>query len=405
MSRNLNQTHADYNKNKKYKICLINNLYKPFNRGGADKITEAISDGFFERGHEIIIITTKPYFRKLPIPNSQFPIYYIPGFFYYLNFIPAAIRIFWHLIDIFDIVTYSRVKRILKKDKPDIVITNNLKGLSCLLPILFKRMGIRHLHILHDIQLIHPSGLLLLGRERELDSPLAKSYAKICAWLFGSPAAVVSPSQWLLDLHKQRGFFKHSALEVARNPIGMKPSEAANRRTTGRIAFMFIGQIEQHKGIEVLLRAFSIFSESNANATLTIIGGGRLRERLQERCRENANIEFTGRINSSAEIQKYLSAASAIIVPSVCYENSPSVIYEAAAAGSPVIGSDLAGIKELITEFGGYLFKPNDPQDLSEALARIVQDINTGAVIYPGRKIVEKYSINNYLSNLERFFK
>ena len=42
------------------KICLINNLYKPFNRGGAEKVAETIVDGLIKAGHEVFIISTKP---------------------------------------------------------------------------------------------------------------------------------------------------------------------------------------------------------------------------------------------------------------------------------------------------------------------------------------------------------
>ena len=39
------------------KICFINNLYKPYNKGGAETVIENIMSGLVFRGHEVVLIT------------------------------------------------------------------------------------------------------------------------------------------------------------------------------------------------------------------------------------------------------------------------------------------------------------------------------------------------------------
>ena len=58
-----------------------------------------------------------------------------------------------------------------------------------------------------------------------------------------------------------------------------------------------------------------------------------------------------------------------LVVPSLLEENSPFVIQEAFASGTPVIGSRIGGIPELVTDgVSGLLFTPGDSQGLREKL-------------------------------------
>ena len=90
----------------------------------------------------------------------------------------------------FDVGSYFKVKSILKKEKPDVVMTHNLKGVGYLIPKVIKGMGLKYVHTLHDIQLIHPSGLMIHGREQQINSIFAKLYVSVCRWLFGSVSKI-----------------------------------------------------------------------------------------------------------------------------------------------------------------------------------------------------------------------
>ena len=58
------------------KICLINNIYKPYDRGGgSERITDIIVNGLKKAGHDVMVITTKPFFTR-PKPTEE-QIHYI----------------------------------------------------------------------------------------------------------------------------------------------------------------------------------------------------------------------------------------------------------------------------------------------------------------------------------------
>lgn len=350
------------------KVCLINNLYKPYNRGGAERIVELTAAGLKENGHEVAIISTKPLLEQGN--GSREPgVYYLKSFYYNLDKMPKFFRLFWHLFDILNVKSFFKIRSILKKEKCDLAITHNLTGIGFLTSLSVKSLKIKHIHVLHDIQLLHPSGLMMFGKEKIIGGFPAKIYQNLCRCLFGSPAAVISPSKWLSDLHVKNNFFRGSKKIIQPNPVVLSNRRLIKKQKSGDIIFLYIGQIEEHKGILFLASAFRRAVQNNKlnpNSRLIIAGSGSASEKLASLIKDCGKIEFTGRI-AGAEVENLMRLSDVLIVPSLCYENSPTVIYEAFSAGLPVVGSDLGGIAELL-QTGGVLFKPEDENDLIDKL-------------------------------------
>ncbi|MCX6800259.1 MAG: glycosyltransferase, partial [Candidatus Falkowbacteria bacterium] len=228
------------------KIALINNLYYPLEKGGAERVLHKITLELKSQGHCVFVIASKPFFKNLSTKDEVL-VYRLNSIYYYLDKVPFFLRIFWHLWNAVNLINYFKIKNILKNEQPDIVMTHNLMGLGTLTVRSIRALKIKHVHTLHDIQLIHPSGLVYLGEEAKLNNPFTLIYSKINAWLIGSPSLVISPSQWLLDSYKNKGFFKHSDLKVLLNPVEIASSKNKNKRKKNQL--LFVGQIEDHKGI------------------------------------------------------------------------------------------------------------------------------------------------------------
>jgi glycosyltransferase involved in cell wall biosynthesis len=357
------------------KIVIINNLYAPWVRGGAERIAGKIVKGLRGAGHEVFVIATAP-----PTPsarrvhpsqegNFQEEVFYLPSIFYNLEKYPPLFRFFWHLGDIFNFVRVGKIKKILEEKKPDLVIAHNLQGIGLLVPHLLRKMKIRHFQTLHDIQLLHPSGLMIRGKEKAVDSPAAKIYQFISRKLMGSPEIVISPSRWLLGEHLKRGFFKKSEQVILPNYFSVKNvAQTPNLKSPiFNFKFLYVGQIEEHKGVEFLVEVFLKFLENNPAAELAIAGGGSKLEEIKKIAGGRKEIKILGR-KSAEEIKELMLSSDCLIAPSLCYENSPTVIYEAVAAGLPVIGARLGGITELLEAAGGLTFEPGNPKDLAEKM-------------------------------------
>lgn len=389
------------------KVCLINNLYKPYERGGAVRMVEMTGESFKKMGHQVFVVSTKPISNsKLAEEKTQtLKCYYFRSFnfssYYNLGRIPKFLRIFWHLLDMFDFSSYLKIKKILKNENPDLVLTNNLKGAGFLSPWLIKSLKIKHIHILHDIQLIHPSGLLMYGQEKKIKNFLNSAYIKINKYLFDSPSIIVSPSKWLLDEHIKYEFFPKSKKFVLPNPIEITSIEKKLNIKKERFKFIYLGQIEKHKGILFLIKTFKILSEGlEDQCELLIVGNGSKISTAKKMLSGAKNIYFKKWEDKNQGLNE-MKKADCIIVPSLCYENSPTVIYEAASAGLPVIASELGGIPELIGLLGGLLFKAGNEGDLMYRMKWVMSNREKIKKIGAQSRIkIEEISKNNYSKSL-----
>ena len=157
------------------KIAIANNLYYPFNRGGAEAVVKTMVTDLKSDGHEVFLITTKPK-KSSDTVNQDLKIYQLPSDYYNLAGMPLIKKIAWHFNNLFSYRNTNKITKILAQEKPDLIMTHNLMGLGFRLPIAIRKLKIKHEHYLHDIQLLHPSGLIMLGDENIINSRASKFY-------------------------------------------------------------------------------------------------------------------------------------------------------------------------------------------------------------------------------------
>lgn len=351
------------------KVCLINNLYPPDVRGGAEVMVEALARGLQELGHEVVVIALG---RARSVErNGRHAVYRIRPFnlfsFFQLGRVPTLLRLPWHVLDAFNLSGKRQVKKILLAERPGIVMTHNLKGISYLVPRLLRELGIRHVHTLHDIQLSRPSGLLIAGQEKPF-LVLDLQYERICRHLFRSPAVVVAPSRWVADYHRTRSFFRRSKILVLPNPVPrLDPAPPLPREAVrGQVELLYLGQLERGKGIVFLLDTLDHLPRGNWR--LRIVGTGSLAAEIERRTAGKPCYRYLGYVKRSS-LRPIFNQTDFAIVPSLCYENSPTVIAESFSCGVPVIAADIGGISELVTDgVNGFTFAPGDTTSLSKVL-------------------------------------
>ncbi|MFH1413011.1 MAG: glycosyltransferase [bacterium] len=334
------------------KICLINNLYPPYHRGGgAEQITQIMKQGLEEMNHKVIVITCKPYFIKF---DKQPDVYHISSLYPNLNKIPKYLRLFWHIFHLIGLYKSIKINNIINKEKCDLVVSHNLEGLNYLTPRFIKP---KHIHIIHDIQLLHPSGLMYYGHENIINTFYAKIYQAICRSCFKKTDLIISPSAWLLKLHQKHGLFNKKTL-IMRNP--QLNVQTKNKENNAQFTFLSVGQIEEHKGVPLLIKAFSKLKKThNLDCKLVVIGGGSKLEELK-----NNDCEFLGKMTNQ-KVNELMQKADCLIVPSLCYENSPTIIFEAMNNNLPVMASKIGGIPEILDYNPYLLFEPDNLDKLS----------------------------------------
>jgi glycosyltransferase involved in cell wall biosynthesis len=142
----------------------------------------------------------------------------------------------------------------------------------------------------------------------------------------------------------------------------------------------FIGSVAEHKGVEVAVNAVKRLHPSFP-VELSIHGAPGDNAVYQAYYRHIQALAGTDpRITvhppfHNREVKRVLAGLDALIVPSLWHENTPLVVYEAFAAGCPVIASRVEGIAEVVRhEENGLLFGAGDSVSLAGAIARVARD-------------------------------
>jgi glycosyltransferase involved in cell wall biosynthesis len=349
------------------KIALINNLYAQQKRGGAEIVIEKLKHALEEEGHDCFLISTAPkgVIRKNNRTERDNKSHYLISSLYYnLNKLPYIIRLLWHLYKQVETKSVNKVKKIIKQEKPDLIISHNLIGFGIKIYELINKLNISHIHYLHDTQMLHPAGRIIYQQENIINSLWARLYQKTQIKYSNKADLILSPSKWLLKLHQDKGFFKDTKTWQKFNPL--ENIEIKNTKSKSNFTFIYIGQIDKNKGVELMIKSFIKIPKNNS-IELKIIGDGQALRTLKQRYAKYRNIIFLARLPYQESMQE-LSTANTLVLASLIYENSPTALFDALKLNKDIIASDLGGSSEIIKSYYGQLVAPNDLDSLSTAM-------------------------------------
>ena len=188
--------------------------------------------------------------------------------------------------------------------------------------------------------------------------------------------AFLSLTQFIEEIHQRRGL---SLPFVRLEPFLPAPADETDADEPSRDAakggaksppppyFLYVGRLEKLKGLQTLIPLFRHY----ARAQLWVAGAGNYEAPLRRLAEDSPNIHFLGR-RTYRELHSLYRNAVAVIVPSLFYEIAPLVILEAACHGTPVLGRNLGGIRELVAGRAGLVY--DTESELLAALERLCLD-------------------------------
>jgi glycosyltransferase involved in cell wall biosynthesis len=176
-------------------------------------------------------------------------------------------------------------------------------------------------------------------------------------WASRRADRLICVSQSVADFYRQRGF-PPEKLQVIPNGIDVaqwQNQPAADLQAlgvpSGRRVFVFVGRLDQQKGLDRLFPQLPWIFEQLPQHDFLLIGEGPLSAPLQSlanRLGIAPRVHFAGWRSPIAPI---LAAADLLVLPSR-WEGMPNVILEAMACGKPLISTRVAGVLELLGESG-----------------------------------------------------
>jgi glycosyltransferase involved in cell wall biosynthesis len=365
------------------RILLSNKYYYP--RGGSDIYAIELEKLLKKNGHEVAVFSMDHPLNLKSDCSDYFPTEVDLSKYNFNNVIPALIRPFGSA------EVRKKFLKLLGDFKPDIVHLNNIHSqLSPLLSILARDLKVPVVWTLHDHKLLCPRYDCMRNNQPcELcfdqkfnvirykcmkNSWIASilAYAEAKLWnrkrLGKSTNVFICPSSFLLK-NMSKGGFKETQLVQMYNFIDEKRFNSFAVRKQDY--YCYVGRLSAEKGVRTLLKAASGLPQYR----LKVIGTGPLEKELKSEYGKK-NIEFLG-FRQWDELKVILENSSCLVIPSECYENNPLSIIESLCSGTPVIGSGIGGIPELIDQGkNGLIFESGNVTDLQEKIMRMFGTIS-----------------------------
>lgn len=157
------------------------------------------------------------------------------------------------------------------------------------------------------------------------------------------------------------------------------------------IRFLFIGRVMKEKGIDEFLKAADSLKEKYPNTNYDIIGS--LEEEnyqsILKDYQERGIIQFHG---PQRDVHSFIKNSHATVNPSY-HEGMSNVLLESASTGRPVIASNIPGCRETFEDgVSGMAFEPRNAEDLTDKLIKFIElpYEKKKAMGIAGRRKVEK---------------
>lgn len=354
---------------KKYNVLMVHNYYQI--PGGEDTVVANEMEMLKKHGHKVLLysrhnheLKDRTLLQKICLP----------------------------LTTIFSLKTYRDVRRIIKREHIDIVHVHNTLSLvspsvyyaafSCKVPAV---------QTIHNFRLLCPAATFYrdghicedcvdkgLGcavrhscyRKSKIQTlacaltlkihRLLGTYKKlnyICLTEFNKTKLLM-----LKQIDPKKVYVKANLVEVSKEIIPFRQRKEQ---------FLYAGRLDQLKGIEILLKAWQM--TETKGSSLVICGTGPLEAWCHKFIKENGlyNVRMMGLLPNK-DVRQMTAKSKAMILPTQWYEGFPMTMAEAFAVGTPVIGSDLGNVGDLIEEGkNGWKFEADSPKGLAGCIRKV----------------------------------
>ncbi|MGF1493520.1 MAG: glycosyltransferase family 4 protein [Microcoleaceae cyanobacterium] len=192
-------------------------------------------------------------------------------------------------------------------------------------------------------------------------------------WILQQCDCVIVLSDSWKQFYVSQCYLSPEKVVVLHNPVVL-PQEIPLRSGRAELRFVFLGKVNQRKGVYDLVNALGLMApEERKQVRVTLAGVGEVEQvrRLAESLQVDDRIDFPGWITPEQR-DCLLAEADAFLLPSY-NEGLPMAILEAMSWGLPVIATPVGGIPEVISHREtGLLVEPGNVEQLATAICSLV---------------------------------
>ncbi|MCV6971010.1 glycosyltransferase family 4 protein [Mycobacterium bohemicum] len=210
-----------------------------------------------------------------------------------------------------------------------------------------------------------------------ISGPISRQVHAVESWLVRESDSLITCSASMADEITELFGPGLAGITVIRNGIdAARWPFAARAPRRGPAELLFVGRLEYEKGVHDVIAALPRIRRTHPGTTLTIAGEGTQQDWLVEQARKHKVLKatrFLGHLDH-AELLAILHRADAAVLPSH-YEPFGIVALEAAAAGTPLVTSNVGGLGEaVINGRTGASCPPGDVAALASAVRGVLDD-------------------------------
>ena len=335
------------------KICMISTDFLP-NLGGIATHVYELSKTLVKQGNDVHVITFRNKFQGIKyeeidgieVHRIYFPHIKLIGFFGYTFF------------------AWLTLKSVIKRRGIDIIHSHTIPN-----ALIAKFIG-----DIPKVETEHSSGFLeMVGKGK---------YKWRYNWLLNHANHIIGPSKELvdtfieLDISPDKTSFISNGVDIEKfNPDvgGDKIRDRYNIRLDEKIV-LCPRRLEPKNGVYHFIKAIPHIIKEIGNVKYLIVGDGSEMNKLKEavsKLKIANQVIFVGSVVNS-EMPKYYAASDIVVLPSLKEATSIAGL-EAMASGKPLVGTNVGGIPQIITEGEtGILVPPKNPEALGRAIVYLL---------------------------------
>ncbi len=411
------------------RVLIAAHQFFPEHRAGTEILTLGLARTLVSHGHQAVVFAAK---RASPVTNLQpgeTEDYTVEGVPIRRVGRPRESLLRPYRLNYDSPLPAGRLREYIRYFRPDVVHFMHLQGLSAAtIPVVKKEFGLPAVYTATDFWSVCPvvdlrrhDGVMCTGPDpshclrclasRQDHSRLAGLVRRTPGVLLSAADAVTRaplpdgpfPLRLVRDLSRRPGYIRErmnsldrvlaptrltrdilvangvdpDLVEVSHYGIDTSGLARLPREDDPPLRIGFIGTLSPHKGCDLLIKAFENLPE-DAEATLEVHGPASgfegFQPELARLAGEDRRISFEGAFPPE-RLGEVLAGIDILVVSSRWYENTPLVIYEAFAAGVPVVATDLGGMSEVVEhDKNGLLFPLDSVEGLARHLKRLLRE-------------------------------
>lgn len=259
-----------------------------------------------------------------------------------------------------DLGLYRKYKKIIKKEKPDYVITYTIK------PNIYGAIACRIKKVPYAVNITG------LGTAFQKNNWLKKLVVFLYKVALKKVSVVFFENVENKEVFVEEGIIteeKSCVLNGAGVNLTDFPYVAMEEKEN--TSFLFIGRIMREKGVQELFEAIEKIKKEYPQTEFNFIGG--FEENYADTIKEMQSKGYIKYHGSVKNVQDFIAASACTILPSY-HEGMSNALLESAAMGRALITSNIHGCKEAVIENGnGFLCKVQDSESLYSAITRFIE--------------------------------